>query len=164
VLQETANNIAHFHKDTAMKEKLQNIGRNIRNLRKIRRWTQEELANRAGISRIALIHIESNKALPTLETLASLSSQLDVTLEELFTHGPIDQNQSTVLAHARTKIQSGTFSQSSGHSSARQLASNLALVEEPRAQSRSFQELVQQLNPAELQAVTLLMAELVESR
>lgn len=146
-----------------MKEKLQNIGRNVRSLRKVRRWTQEELANRAGISRIALIHIESGKALPTLETLASLSGQLDVKLEELFAQEAMGQHQSQLLSHAGTLIQSGKFTQMSA-SGARQRGSNLALVEAAQAHTPSFQELVQQLSPAERQAVHELVAALVESR
>lgn len=146
-----------------MKDKLQNIRRNVRSLRKVRCWTQEELANRAGISRIALIHIESGKALPTLETLASLSGQLDVSLEELFSHDSMGQDQSQLLSHAGSLIQSGKFTQMAT-TSPRHRGSNLALAASPKTHSQTFQELVQQLSPTERQAIQDLMAALVDSR
>lgn len=59
------------------------IGENIRRFRKNRKWTQEELARRADISRIALIHIESGKALPTLDTLASITAVLNLPMTSL---------------------------------------------------------------------------------
>lgn len=66
-----------------MNSNLNFVSSNIRRLRKSRRWTQEELAKRAHISRIALIHIENGKALPTLETLSSLSQVFGVSLPSL---------------------------------------------------------------------------------
>lgn len=71
-----------------MDQSLQFIGMNIRQLRKMRKWTQEELARNAKISRIALIHIESGKASPTLETLSSLARVLEVPITYFFTVRP----------------------------------------------------------------------------
>ena len=61
------------------------IGSNVRRHRKARKWTQEELARKADISRIALIHIESDKAVPTLDTLASLANVLELPMTNLLT-------------------------------------------------------------------------------
>lgn len=66
-----------------MNSNLSYIGANIRRLRIGRGWTQQELATRAGISRIALIHIEHTKALPSLETALSLASVFDVSISKL---------------------------------------------------------------------------------
>ena len=63
---------------------LSSIGVNVRRYRKNRKWTQEELARKADISRIALIHIESGKAIPTLDTLSSLSNVLEIPMTALF--------------------------------------------------------------------------------
>jgi transcriptional regulator with XRE-family HTH domain len=71
---------------------LSSIGANVRRYRKNRKWTQEELARKADISRIALIHIESSKAIPTLDTLSSLSNVLEIPMTALFTKAdkPVD--------------------------------------------------------------------------
>ncbi len=66
-----------------MTKNLTHIGTNIRRMRTERSWTQQELANKAGISRIALIHIEHSKANPSLETALSLGASLGVTLSRL---------------------------------------------------------------------------------
>jgi transcriptional regulator with XRE-family HTH domain len=63
--------------------KLKFVGLNIKKFRKQKHWTQEETAKKAGISRIALIHIENSKAIPTLETVLSLSKELDIPLEKI---------------------------------------------------------------------------------
>ncbi|MCA2961926.1 MAG: helix-turn-helix transcriptional regulator [Silvanigrellales bacterium] len=66
-----------------MNPNLNYIGSNVRRFRKNRKWTQEEMARRANISRIALIHIESGKAVPTLDTLASLANVLEIPMTSL---------------------------------------------------------------------------------
>jgi transcriptional regulator with XRE-family HTH domain len=66
-----------------MNPSLNYVGSNVRRFRKNRKWTQEELARRASISRIALIHIESGKAIPTLDTLASLSNVLEIPMTSI---------------------------------------------------------------------------------
>jgi transcriptional regulator with XRE-family HTH domain len=60
------------------------LGRRIRELRKQLCCTQEELANRAGISVSFLSMIERGERLPHLETLAQLAESLGRTLAELF--------------------------------------------------------------------------------
>jgi transcriptional regulator with XRE-family HTH domain len=62
------------------------LGRRIRDLRtqRVQRWTQEELADRAGISVSFLSMIERGERIPHVETLAAIATALDVSLSELF--------------------------------------------------------------------------------
>lgn len=78
-----------------MKPNLTYIGLNVRQLRKDRKWTQDEASKKAGISRIALIHIESGKAVPTIETLSLLAGIYEVSLTSL-----LEQNRPTPSANA----------------------------------------------------------------
>ncbi len=58
------------------------LGRRINQLRKVRDLTQEELAERAGISVSFLSMIERAERLPHLTTLARLAEALGMTLSE----------------------------------------------------------------------------------
>jgi transcriptional regulator with XRE-family HTH domain len=59
------------------------IGDRLKNLRIRRALTQQELAERAGISSNALNRIELNKAEPHMSTLRKLAKALDVDPSEL---------------------------------------------------------------------------------
>jgi transcriptional regulator with XRE-family HTH domain len=59
------------------------IGDRLKNLRIRRALTQQELAERAGISSNALNRIELNKAEPHMSTLRKLAKALDVDPTEL---------------------------------------------------------------------------------
>jgi transcriptional regulator with XRE-family HTH domain len=59
------------------------IGDRLKNLRIRRALTQQELADRAGISTNALNRIELNKAEPHMSTLRKLAQALDVDPTEL---------------------------------------------------------------------------------
>ena len=72
---------------------LSHIGKNVRQLRKARKWTQDESARKAGISRIALIHIESGKATPTLETLSALAGVYEEPLTSLLVADTAERNE-----------------------------------------------------------------------
>jgi transcriptional regulator with XRE-family HTH domain len=82
------------------------IGSNVRRFRKNRKWTQEDMAKRSNISRIALIHIESGKAVPTLDTLSSLASALEIPMTSLFAK-PADKASElgTVHSDAREEVE-----------------------------------------------------------
>lgn len=62
------------------------IGRRIRQLRTTgsRRWTQEEMAERAGISVSFVSMIERGERMPHVETLAAIADALTVPLAQLF--------------------------------------------------------------------------------
>ena len=57
-------------------ETLANIGKNIRSLRKSKGWTQEQLAEKAGINDKEVSHIEQGRRNITIETLIKISSSL----------------------------------------------------------------------------------------
>lgn len=59
------------------------IGMRIRQVRKIKGWSQEELAKSCGISMSFLGHIERGTRIMSLETFVSLCSALDVAADEL---------------------------------------------------------------------------------
>jgi transcriptional regulator with XRE-family HTH domain len=59
------------------------IGDKLKNLRIRRALTQQELADRAGVSSNALNRIELNKAEPHMSTLRKLAEALDVDPTEL---------------------------------------------------------------------------------
>jgi transcriptional regulator with XRE-family HTH domain len=59
------------------------IGDRLKNLRIRRALTQQELADRAGVSSNALNRIEQNKAEPHMSTLRKLAKALDVDPTEL---------------------------------------------------------------------------------
>ncbi len=58
------------------------FGKNLRNLRKAKGFTQEVLAEKAEIDEKHLSRIENGKYFPTYSTLSKLLNALDVSLEE----------------------------------------------------------------------------------
>lgn len=56
---------------------------NVRALRRARSWTQQQLAERAGIPRSTVASMESGAGNPSLTNLASVSAALGVGIEEL---------------------------------------------------------------------------------
>lgn len=59
------------------------MGMRIRQLRKVKGWSQEELAKSCDISMSFLGHIERGTRIMSLETFVSLCSALDVAADEL---------------------------------------------------------------------------------
>ncbi len=59
------------------------IGRRISELRQQLGWTQQELAHRAAISRVAVSHIEADLSLPSERTVARLAGLFKLTPFEL---------------------------------------------------------------------------------
>lgn len=58
-------------------------GQNLKYLRKLRGWTQEEFANKLGIKRSLIGAYEEERAEPRLEVLETISDMFKVTLDEL---------------------------------------------------------------------------------
>lgn len=56
----------------------------IKELRKIKGFRQEDLAEAMGVSRQTIIAIENDKYNPTLELAMKLARRLGTTVEELF--------------------------------------------------------------------------------
>ena len=51
-------------------------------------WSQEEVANRVGISRVAYANLESGRSAPRSETLYALASAFEIPIEELMCERP----------------------------------------------------------------------------
>ena len=64
------------------------LGSNIRNLRKERNWTQEQLAEKAEISVPYMTQIELGKKQASLETVENIAKALSVSIDELFRSTP----------------------------------------------------------------------------
>lgn len=60
-----------------------NLGRKIQKIRKIKEYSQEELADTLRISRTHMGHIEQGRRNPSLELLDKISRALKVPLKEL---------------------------------------------------------------------------------
>lgn len=60
------------------------LGLRIRELRKSRKMTQEQLAELVGIGTANISYIETGRFAPSVETLAKLSEILEVPLHELY--------------------------------------------------------------------------------
>lgn len=78
------------------------LGRRIKEIRKRRRLSQEQLAERAGISSQYVSNIERGKENPTLDLLFSLANALKVPLGEMCDLDPIqDMDQKRMQAALR---------------------------------------------------------------
>ena len=76
-------------------------GQNLKYLRKLRGWTQEEFANKLGIKRSLLGAYEEERADPRLEVLEVISDMFKVTLDELFRNDLSEIKGSNYLAKRR---------------------------------------------------------------
>jgi transcriptional regulator with XRE-family HTH domain len=65
------------------------IGKRIRQLRNQARYTQEQFAEKAGLSLNYIAMIEIGKRIPTIETLDKISQALDCNLADFFTVKPL---------------------------------------------------------------------------
>jgi putative transcriptional regulator len=66
------------------------------NIRKLRfnhnEMTQEQLAEKAGVTRQTIIAIESSKYSPSLELAFRIAHAFDIPLQEVFSYTPEDDN------------------------------------------------------------------------
>ena len=60
------------------------LGRRLRQLRELRDWTQEQLAERADIQRTYVAECEAGKRNPSLKHLDKLASAFKVRIADLF--------------------------------------------------------------------------------
>src|SRR4028119_200071 len=56
----------------------------LRRIRKGQGWSQERTAAEAGIGRVTLVHIETGRSSPTVETLRKLAGALGVEVADFF--------------------------------------------------------------------------------
>lgn len=65
-------------------------GQNLRELRKIEGWTQEEVAKRIGISKQTYSHYENENRKPGLETIRKLASVYQVDIDKIFSGSDLE--------------------------------------------------------------------------
>lgn len=63
------------------------LGRNVRELREARGWSQEDYADRAGIHRTYVSDIERGRRNPTITVVEKLAAPLGVSAGELLDNG-----------------------------------------------------------------------------
>lgn len=68
------------------------LGKRVADLRKQRKLTQEKLAEKADMSSNYLSHIETSRSIPSLETLMTLCTVLDVTPDTILLGTTTAQN------------------------------------------------------------------------
>ena len=76
-------------------------GQNLKYLRKLRGWTQEEFARKLGIKRSLVGAYEEERADPRLEVLGAVSEIFKVTLDELLLQDLSEVKGSNYLAKRR---------------------------------------------------------------
>ena len=69
---------------------MSDFSKRLRETRKARALTQEELAEKADISRVMVSRYETEMVIPTVEVLISLANALEVSIDYLL--GRVDQN------------------------------------------------------------------------
>jgi transcriptional regulator with XRE-family HTH domain len=65
-------------------ETTETLGANIKFLREKKGWTQNELAEKCGVSRPRIAEIESGKFNPSVETVENIANNLGVHISRLF--------------------------------------------------------------------------------
>src|SRR5579872_4479800 len=78
-------------------------GQNLKYLRKLRGWTQEEFAAKLGIKRSLLGAYEEERAEPRLEVLETISDMFKLTLDDLLRKKMQDAKGSNYLAKRRAQ-------------------------------------------------------------
>lgn len=83
------------------------IGNKIRNIRKKRGLSQEELSHLANMNTSFLSDLERDKKNPSLESLEKVTTALDITLEQLFQHTQPNLNnpESKILDEVINRVQ-----------------------------------------------------------
>ncbi len=61
------------------------VGNRVKALRTERRWTQEQLAERVGVSRQSINSIERNRYVPSLPLALKFAREFELPTDEIFT-------------------------------------------------------------------------------
>ena len=75
------------------------IGKKLRELRKERRWLQQELAEKLGISVKHYSQLERNKAQPSMGLLRRIADLFEVKLPELYEKAPAEDSEPPLEAN-----------------------------------------------------------------
>jgi transcriptional regulator with XRE-family HTH domain len=92
----------------AQTETLEPIGRRIARLRQEHGWTQQELADRVAISRVAVSHLEMDLTIPGERTVTLIAGLLKLTPPELVagtTYPPAKADRLPLVACAYTPLE-----------------------------------------------------------
>lgn len=81
------------------------LGNRLKNLRKSLNMTQEELANKIGLSRSAYSHLENERNEPDTETLNKLASFHNVSVDYLLGRTPVKNINGDFSEQEETDIQ-----------------------------------------------------------
>lgn len=68
----------------------QSFSANLKALRELRKLTQSELGNRAGMGAASVSHFETGQRAPSLDSLVKLADALDVTVDTLLGRAPVE--------------------------------------------------------------------------
>jgi transcriptional regulator with XRE-family HTH domain len=71
--------------DSAASVEPLNLGQRVRALRKAKKWTLEQAAQKAGLARSTLSKIENEQMSPTFDAVKKLADGLDISVPQLFT-------------------------------------------------------------------------------
>lgn len=83
----------------------------VRSLRKERGWSQQRLAAEAGINKVTLVHIETGKTSPNVETLEKLAGALGVELGDFFpkAQAPLPLESEPAAGHTESASPDASF-------------------------------------------------------
>ena len=74
-----------------------NIGSKIVELRKVKNWSQEDLAKEIGSSRVMIGKYERNDNAPSIEVLLKMARAFDVTVDYIIGEGQLSNYDKDVL-------------------------------------------------------------------
>src|SRR5580698_1017382 len=78
-------------------------GQNLKYLRKLRGWTQEEFSSKLGIKRSLLGAYEEERAEPRLDVLETVADMFKLTLDELLRKELSDSRSGSYLSRRRAQ-------------------------------------------------------------
>lgn len=90
--------------DRSLEERLNALGKQIRDARYEKGWSQEELSDKSGVSGGLLSQIERGIGNPSYSTLVKLGRALGVPFTRFFDHGVAAENNAVVRRDKRRKL------------------------------------------------------------
>jgi len=75
------------------------VGRRIRGLRRVKGWTQEELGQKAALSRNHVGSIEIGQKIPPLPTIQRICDAFHISLSEFFDFGDAETSKGELISH-----------------------------------------------------------------
>ena len=94
-----------------MGEILKIFGKRLRSLRRAKDMTQEQVAERAGLSLQSVGEIERGRGNPTLVNVERLSDALDIELTELFDLGDVKMTREQAVQEILARLEGATEEQ-----------------------------------------------------